>query len=209
MRPSSRVSGKTSKMRIARGCPARSCPKYASRSQPSMRGLAFKHRVASTLEELPRRWARNTWPKPPSPSRRSITNRSRLSGLATTSPRARYACAGCRRSRVAMVRVVAVETCFTGRPPLTPLSCTNGCAGVGAAARSLDLPVQSLPVELLDLAPGRLLRRHRARQVLDVVPRRVHAVRLADDLHEHLDVAARVPGVESAPLAVRRVLGRV
>ena len=40
-RPSARISGKASKTRIARGCPSSSWPKYASRSQPSMRALTL------------------------------------------------------------------------------------------------------------------------------------------------------------------------
>ena len=58
MAPSSPTSGNASKTRIARSCPARICPKYASRSQPSMCSLALIATTAGTASERVTRVAR-------------------------------------------------------------------------------------------------------------------------------------------------------
>ena len=52
-RPSARISGKVSNTRIARGCASSSWPKYASRSQPSMRPLTLMQTVSGTAAERP------------------------------------------------------------------------------------------------------------------------------------------------------------
>src|SRR2546428_9279200 len=66
---------------MARGCPSRSWPKYASRSHPSMRELTLMQTACATTDECPRRRARKTWPKPPSPRNRSTRYESSVSGL--------------------------------------------------------------------------------------------------------------------------------
>ena len=48
-----RISGNASKTRIARGCPSSSCPKYASRSQPSMCALTLMQRARGHRRRSP------------------------------------------------------------------------------------------------------------------------------------------------------------
>ncbi|MGE5346895.1 MAG: transposase [Acidithiobacillales bacterium] len=60
------------KRAIARECPSRICPKYASRSQPSMGSLALIATTAGTARERVSRVARYACPNPPWPSRLSI-----------------------------------------------------------------------------------------------------------------------------------------
>src|SRR5258708_5742218 len=75
-----------------------------------MRGLTLMHTVDGTSADLPSRVARYAWPKPPSPSSRSMRYRRPVSGLSIAWPDTSSRCPraiGTLIDRV--VRVVAVE----------------------------------------------------------------------------------------------------
>src|SRR5712691_2767726 len=117
--PSGRINGNVSKTRIARGCPSSSCPKYASRSHPSMRALTLMQTISGTTGERPSRVARYTWPNPPSPSSRSMRYSISVSGLVTTWAGASTWRARSKRTRTDVaLRVVAADAFFDIRMKL-------------------------------------------------------------------------------------------
>src|SRR5262245_25745124 len=80
-----------------------------------MRPLILMQTDSATTEDGPRRRARYTWPKPPSPRNRSIRYDSRVSGLSIGCPGARRRPAGAGAVRTAPpLRVVTEEMSFMG-----------------------------------------------------------------------------------------------
>ena len=119
--PPGRSSGNASKTRIARGCPSSSWPKYASRSQPSMRRLTLMQTVSGTSDERPSR-AREIDLAEPALAQQALDRYwSRVSGLVTTCPVASRSPRWSAGRRAVAVRVAALENLvFTPFDPLPP-----------------------------------------------------------------------------------------